>query len=121
MDPDGRDPLINDAMFKIVSSETFIRFGEAIGASRLNAVITGYDFRGNEFSGFGRVEQLAIALISAPVAAENTVLNVERKSVIGQINPRNLIPTQTKSDLTGSQVSRLTKDMKKMGMIKLTL
>ena len=76
MDPDGRDPLINDAMFKIVSSETFIRFGEAIGASRLNAVITGYDFRGNEFSGFGRVEQLAIALISAPVLVDPMVKTI---------------------------------------------
>ncbi|ELP5726856.1 ParB-like nuclease domain-containing protein [Vibrio vulnificus] len=32
-----------------------------------------------------------------------------------QENPRNLIPTQTKSDMSGSQVKRLTKDMKQNG------
>jgi|GEM_PF-1061257 len=37
------------------------------------------------------------------------------KPTIIQENPRNLIPTQLKSDLTGSQVKRLTKSMKKNG------
>ena len=32
--------------------------------------------------------------------------------------PKNLIPTQPKSDLTGSQVKRLTKDMKNNGFNK---
>ena len=32
-----------------------------------------------------------------------------------QENPRNPIPTQPKSDLTGSQLKRLTKSMKKDG------
>ena len=32
-----------------------------------------------------------------------------------QENPRNLIPTQTKSEMSGSQVKRLTKDMKQNG------
>lgn len=68
IDPDGREPLLNDVMSRIVSSEAFIRFGEAIGASQLNAALTGYDFRGNEFSGFDRASQFGIALISAPLA-----------------------------------------------------
>ncbi len=32
-----------------------------------------------------------------------------------QENPRNLIPTQTRSEMSGSQVKRLTKDMKQNG------
>lgn len=75
VDPDGREPLLNDVMSRVVSSETFIRFGEAIGASNLNAALTGYDFRGNEFSGFERAGQLAIALTSAPISAGNKIAN----------------------------------------------
>lgn len=37
------------------------------------------------------------------------------KPTLIQENPRNLIPTQPKSDLTGSQLKRLTKSMKKDG------
>lgn len=67
VDPDGREPL-SELGNRMVTSEAFIRFGEAIGASQLNAALTGYDFRGNESSGFGRVEQLGIALMNAPNA-----------------------------------------------------
>ncbi len=107
IDPDGREPLLNDVMARIVSSESFIRFGEVIGASRLNAAITGYDFRGNESSGFDRFGQLIVGLISLPVSAE--------KEAIQQINPRNLIPTQTRSEMSGSQIERLANDMKVNG------
>lgn len=75
VDLDGREPLLNDVMSRIVSSESFIRFGEAIGASQLNAALTGYDFRGNEFSGFERAGQFGIALISAPASIEKSALN----------------------------------------------
>jgi len=37
------------------------------------------------------------------------------KESIIQENPKNLIPTQSKSDLTGSRVKRMTKDMKQNG------
>jgi len=37
------------------------------------------------------------------------------KSTLLQENPRNLIPTQTKAEMSGSQVKRLTKDMKQNG------
>jgi RHS repeat-associated protein len=39
----------------------------------------------------------------------------ELKPTLIQENPRNLIPTQTKSEMSGSQVKRLTKDMKQNG------
>ncbi|WP_221902007.1 ParB N-terminal domain-containing protein [Bathymodiolus platifrons methanotrophic gill symbiont] len=31
------------------------------------------------------------------------------------MNPKNLIPTQTRNEISGSQVKRLTKDVKKNG------
>ena len=110
VDPDGREPLISDFMSRVVSNEAFIRFGEAIGASQLNAALTGYDFRGNEFSGLDRIGQLSIALVSAPVS-----MGKLENEAIEHINPRNLIPTQTRSEMSGSQVERLAKAMKVNG------
>jgi len=37
------------------------------------------------------------------------------KTNIEQVNPRNLIPTQTRQEMSGSEVKRLTKDMEKNG------
>jgi RHS repeat-associated protein len=45
--------------------------------------------------------------------AGNAVKVVEPKVV--QTNPRNLIPTQTRNEMSGSQVKRLAKDMKQRG------
>ncbi|MCM2356857.1 MAG: polymorphic toxin type 33 domain-containing protein [Geobacteraceae bacterium] len=78
VDPDGREPL-SELGNRMVSSEAFIRFGEAIGASQLNAALTGYDFRGNEISGAGRLEQLGLALMSAPVSPGKTSANALEK------------------------------------------
>ncbi len=78
IDPDGKEPVLRELMSKVVSSEAFIRFGEAIGASRLNAALTGYDFRGNEFTGFERVEQLGVALSSVPVTSVKNPASVEK-------------------------------------------
>ncbi len=64
----------------LVSSEAFISFGEMIGASQLNAALTGYDFRGNEFSGFGRLGQFGIALMNAPVSPKGIWTATESKS-----------------------------------------
>lgn len=113
MDPDGREP-ISEFGNRMVNSETFKRIGETIGASQLNAAITGYDFRGNEYSGFGRIEQFGIALATAPVSG-NSVANAEQRAAIEQINPKNLLSTQSRSEMSGSQINRLTKDMKVNG------
>ena len=72
-DLDGKAPffihnrLRNDLGNRFVSSEAFISFGELIGVSQLNATLTGYDFRGNEVSGFGKVEQFLLFLTNAPL------------------------------------------------------
>lgn len=71
--PHGGSSSVGTIGQNLVSSESFIRFGEFIGASQLNAVLTGYDFRGNEFSGFERVGQFGIALMSAPLSPRNGI------------------------------------------------
>lgn len=48
---------------------------------------------------------------STTVKAEGVAVKIETIMT----SPKNLIPTQSKSELTGSQVKRLTKDMKANG------
>jgi RHS repeat-associated protein len=50
----------------------------------------------------------------APSAAKITT-EVASKTETVLTNPKNLIPTQSKSEMTGSQVTRLAKDMKQNG------
>jgi RHS repeat-associated protein len=74
---------------------------------------------------------IAVAVAGAPAeatvaaggaAAKGTSIAVKEaaavskaQSTIVQVNPKNLIPTQAKSEMTGSQINRLANDMKKNG------
>ncbi|GAW86333.1 hypothetical protein bplSymb_SCF02404P010 [Bathymodiolus platifrons methanotrophic gill symbiont] len=67
-------------------------------------------------SGYSDLGADLFALVIPGLPAGVTkVLNASKKGLTQQINPKNLIPTQTRNEISGSQVKRLTKDMKKNG------
>jgi len=99
--------------------------GAAIGGG-MNAVMQ-YGMTGSIDWGVNGVlgaaaESAPLGIFAAPMARRPALgLGGVTKSAKGlkptlkQENPRNLIPTQTKSEMSGSQVKRLAKDMKQNG------
>lgn len=106
VDPDGRVPVL--LLWGVSALLT-------IADMASNAPVPGH-----EQDGIAPVITLPGPLkLGGKVAAEGTDIVAkgakDLKPTLIQENPRNLIPTQTKAEMSGSQVKRLTKDMKQNG------
>lgn len=70
----------------------------------------------------GNAAEDFVANCPLPQAKAAAVLGTLGKSIISKVvpkttlqNPRNLIPTQSKAEMSGSQINRIAKDMKQNG------
>jgi RHS repeat-associated protein len=124
IDPDGRqehaaeafsDQFRKDAaagnseVYKpFVVPAAVVAGGMLVGAPIAAAVISGAPAEATVVAGGAAAKGVGIA------AKEAAAVSKAESSIV-QVNPKNLIPTQAKSEMTGSQINKLAKDMQKNG------
>ncbi len=112
VDPDGRDAVEVVKNWWSASVSGFKSEGPLDAAHRM---LSGLPVEGAALGTIGAIKGIGTEAKLAVSGAKEAGALTKAESAITQVNPKNLISQQSKSEMTGAVVKRLEKDMKANG------